>query len=273
MNITAIQTFLSVVRTRNLNRAAEEMNITQSAVSARLDGLEHALGAQLLIRSRKGATLTKEGFSFLEQAQVIARAWDNARARISLPHGVTTVFSLACDPGLWTGLGQSWIDDLRNRNPDTAFEVWTAGTSDARSWLQSGMSDAALLPEPITGPDLKSRVFDTYELMQVSTRPRKAVEWHPDYIYVNYGEGFRAQHAETWPSDETASASFSNPDWALSHLLAHGGSAYLPEPLITSHLRDGTLYRVENATAFERHCHLSWRLDRQARFAWLPQAT
>ncbi|MEX0304043.1 MAG: LysR family transcriptional regulator, partial [Leisingera sp.] len=63
MNISAIQTFLSVVRTRNLNRAAEELNITQSAVSARLDTLDQALGARLLIRSRKGATLTKEGFA------------------------------------------------------------------------------------------------------------------------------------------------------------------------------------------------------------------
>ncbi|WP_164660100.1 LysR family transcriptional regulator [Tropicibacter sp. Alg240-R139] len=272
MNITTIQTFLAVVRTRNLNRAAEEMHITQSAVSARLDGLEQALGAQLLIRSRKGATLTKEGFAFLEQARVIARSWDNARARISPPHGVTTVFSLVCDPGLWTGLGQTWTNKLCARHPDIALEVWTAQLGDAQSWLQSGMSDAALLTEPLTGPNLDSQSFAKCELIQVSTRPRKAVEWHPDYIYVDYGAAFRAQHAETWPSDETASVSFSNPDWALSHLLAHGGSAYLPEPMVTKLLLNGTLHRVGNAIPFHRHSHLSWRTDREARFPWLGSA-
>ncbi|MFZ1727537.1 MAG: LysR family transcriptional regulator [Albidovulum sp.] len=44
MNIAAIQTFLSVVRTKNLNAAAAELNVTQSAVTARLDALEQALG-------------------------------------------------------------------------------------------------------------------------------------------------------------------------------------------------------------------------------------
>ncbi|SLN72532.1 Hca operon transcriptional activator [Falsiruegeria litorea R37] len=270
MNISAIQTFLSVVRTRNLNRAAEEMNVTQSAVSARLDGLEQALGAQLLIRSRKGATLTKEGFTFLEQAQVIARSWDNARTRISLPHGVTTVFSLACDPGLWTGLGQDWADTIRVRHPDTALEVWTAQTSNAQSWLQSGMCDAALLTEPLTGPQVVSRPFATCNLIQVSSRPRKAVEWHPDYIYVDYGASVRAQHTENWPSDESASVSFSNPDWAMSHLLKQGGSAYLPEQMTTDLLTDGALHRVENAPPFQRQSHLTWRKDRETRFPWLP---
>ena len=103
MNIAAIQTFLAVVRCRNLNRAAEQLNVTQSAVTARLDTLEQALGAQLLVRSRKGATLTKAGFAFLEQAEVITRTWDNARARANLPRGVTRLFSFVCDPGLWTG--------------------------------------------------------------------------------------------------------------------------------------------------------------------------
>ena len=71
MNIATIETFLAVHRLGNLNRAAEELNVTQSAVTARLDALEASLGARLLNRSRKGATLTKAGYSFLEQADII----------------------------------------------------------------------------------------------------------------------------------------------------------------------------------------------------------
>lgn len=271
MNISAIQTFLSVVRTRNLNRAAEELNITQSAVSARLDTLDQALGARLLIRSRKGATLTKEGFAFLEQAEVIARSWENARVRISLPRGVTRLFSLACDPALWTGLGEDWVGQIRNRHPETAVEIWSGQIRDAETWLQSGMSDAALLAEPLAGPGIASREFSACELVQVATQPRKAVQWHPDYIYVDYGPGFRAQHAETWPSDETAAIAFSNPDWALSHLLARGGSAYLPARLITDLLAEGSLFPVEGAATFLQRSYLSWRKDREENFPWLPR--
>lgn len=269
MNITAIQTFLCVVRTRNLNRAAEALNITQSAVSARLDALDQALGAQLLIRSRKGASLTKEGFAFLEQAEVIVRSWENAKTRISLPKGVTHLFSLACDPGLWAGMGEVWVEDIRKTHPETAVEIWTGGYIEAQSWLQSGVCDAALLAEPVQDPAFASRVFSTDQLIQVATRPRRSVQWHTDYIYVDYGAGFRTEHARAWPSEETASLSFSTPDWALTHMLAHGGSAYLPEYLVRDLLEEGRLFRVEGSASFNRRSHLTWRLDREEKFAWL----
>lgn len=269
MNIAAIQTFLAVMRVGNLNRAAEELNITQSAVTARLDALENALGARLLTRSRKGATLTKAGYAFLEQAELISQSWANARARVSLPRGVTSMFSLVCDPALWSTQGAPWIAALRDAHPDTAFDIWTGGPSDARRWLHAGMSDAALLPEPLTGPDLSHHAFGQDLLIEVATLPRGAVPWDPDYVFVDYGPAFRTQHAAAWPGDDTASVSFSNPDWALAHLLENGGSAYLPKRLVTTHLRNGTLHQVQGAATFTRDSHLSWRSDITQSFDWL----
>lgn len=269
MNIAAIQTFLCVVRTRNLNRAAEEMHVTQSAVTARLDALEQALGAKLLVRSRKGATLTKEGFAFLEQAEVITRSWDNARTRISLPSGVTRLFSFVCDPGLWSGLGEKWIGQIRNGHPETAFEIWSGSVADAQSWLQSGMSDAAMLTEPLTGTGFESHELAADELIQVATEPRQAVQWDPGYIYVDYGPAIRAQHAETWPSVEMASIAFSSPDWALPHLLTQGGSAYLPRRMAAALIQDGKLFEVEGSAVFTRRVFLSWSKGRTDLFPWL----
>ena len=273
MNITAIQTFLAVTRSGNLNRAAEQLNVTQSAVTARLDTLETALGTKLLNRSRAGTTLTKAGYAFLDQAELITRTWANARAQASLPKGVTTMFSFVCDPALWSGPGEAWINDLRQHHAETAFDIWTGGLADARRWLQSGLSDAALLTEPLTGPDFAHRAFTREDLIQVSTRPRAAMRWDPDYIYVDYGPAFRAQHAAAWPGDETAAISFANPDWALAHLLAHGGSAYLPRSVIAPHLQSATLHAVQGATSFERQCHLSWRKSAEHAFDWLGQST
>ena len=268
MNITAIQTFLSVVRTRNLNRAADEMNVTQSAVTARLDALEAQLGAKLLIRSRKGAELTKAGFAFLDQAELIARTWENARARLSLPEGVTRLCSLVIEPGLWAGLAAPWVAELRATHGETAFEIWSGLASDAARWLQSGLSDAALLCEPLTGPDISTRLFSTEPLVQVATRPRPVMTWDPDYVFVDYGRAFRAHHAAAWPGDDTAGLSFSTPDWALSHLLEHGGSAYLPLGLAAPHITEKHLFRIDGATQFERRTYLSWRKSGKDTFPW-----
>ncbi len=269
MNIAAIETFLAVVRTGNLNRAAEQLNITQSAVTARLDVLEQALGAKLLLRSRKGASLTKPGFAFLEQAEVIVRSWENARARTNLPRGVTRIFSLVCHPTLWGGLGAAWMTNLRGSHTETAFEVWAGLAGDARKWLQSGMSDAALLPEPLSEPGLVTREFATDRIVQVATHPREAVKWDSNYVYVDYGPAIRVEHAELWPVEDTAGSSYSNPDWALAHLLSEGGSAYLPHAQVADLMAEGRLFPVSGAPEFTRRSFLSWRELSEAAFPWL----
>ncbi len=273
MNISAIQTFLSVVRNRNLNRAAEDLNITQSAVTARLDALDQTLGARLLIRSRKGASLTKAGFAFLEQAEVIVRTWENAQARINLPSGITRMFSFVCHPALWTGGGEEWINSIRQDHSETAIEVWAGSATDAKHWLTSGMSDAALMPDPVSGVDFDNRLFASEPLVQVATVKRSVKRWDPNYIYVDYGPTFRAQHAEAWPNEETAAMAFSTPDWALAHLLGNGGSAYLPKKLVQSHIAQKRLFVVEGAKPFERQMFLSWRKISEAHFAWLNEPT
>ena len=269
MNFAAIQTFLTVVRLRNLNRAASELHVTQSAVTARLDALEQALGARLLNRSRKGATLTKAGYAFLEQAELITRTWDNARRKIAFPEGITRLFSLACDPALWMGNGREWLADLRAVHSETAFEVWTARQREAEEWMNSGMSDAALLADPVIGPDFDNRVLFHDWLVQVATVDRQVMCWDSGYVFVDYGPGFRVQHAEIWSGDERATVTFSNPEWALDHILSHGGSAFLPKRMVQAHLQTGRLFKVSGCPEFERKTVLSWRKICEDQFPWL----
>ena len=62
-----IRTFIEVADTGNLNIAAENLNITASAVSHQIAGLEHYLGKKLLSRSSKGVTLTAIGQRYLKE--------------------------------------------------------------------------------------------------------------------------------------------------------------------------------------------------------------
>ena len=272
MNIAAIQTFLCVVRTHNLNLAAAELSVTQSAVTARLDALEQTLGQKLLLRSRKGATLTKAGFAFLDQAEVISQGWETAKSLAKLPEGLTGLFSFCCDPALWQGLGQTWINDTEKHNPDFAIEVWSGETTTAMKWLQSGLCDVALLTQPLLGEEINSREFSKERLLLVSTQPREAMTWDPAYVYVDYGSTVRRQHAIAWPGDETARMTFSNPEWALGYLLDQGGSAYLPQRLVNPFIASSQLFRVETVVEFERNTYLSWRRHSESAFPWLTSA-
>ena len=110
MNLSALKTFLTVVALGNLNKAAERLNVTQSTVTARLDTLEEALGQRLLVRSRRGAALTKAGFAFQRHAELAVQSWEQALKAVGLPKGFSGIFSFACQGDLWDGAGAAWLE-------------------------------------------------------------------------------------------------------------------------------------------------------------------
>ncbi|MDA7963583.1 LysR family transcriptional regulator [Ruegeria sp.] len=269
MNIIAVQTFLAVVECGNLNKAADRLNVTQSTVSARLDALDAALGQPLLVRSRRGAQLTRAGFAFRAHAETIVRSWDQARSAVGLPTGFSALFSFACEVDLWPSAGRLWFDAARRAHPEIAFEAWPASQDEIKAWLASGLTDAALTTEPFAGPDLTSTELIVERLIQVSSCPRTAQDWHPDYIYVDHGAKFRRQHSETWSNEQTASVAYACGAWALDHLLTEGGSAYLPWPVCKPHLESGRLHRVDGSPEFTRAIYRIVRTSSQTAFPWV----
>lgn len=61
ININLYKTFFTVANTKNMNKAAEELCVTQPAVTKSVKKLESQLGTTLFIRSSKGMELTAEG--------------------------------------------------------------------------------------------------------------------------------------------------------------------------------------------------------------------
>lgn len=269
MNLAAIETFLAVVETGNLNKAADRLHVTQSTVTTRLDALEDALGQTLLVRSRRGAELTKAGFLFQRHAELIAGTWALSRRTIGLPKNYSGMFSLACAETHWDAAGVHFMDDVAKRDPSLALESWPGTLAESKRWLESGLVDAAITEAPIGGTGLDSRQIPPLRVVQFSTVQRAAVPWHADYVFVDHGPAFRRWHSETWPIDETPARTYGDPRWALEHILENGGSAYLPEVIAKPHLDAARLFAVERSPAFERPAHLTWRTESAARHSWL----
>ncbi|MER9764324.1 LysR family transcriptional regulator [Mesorhizobium sp. M0138] len=75
VNLAQLQTFLAIAETGSLHLAAERLHVTQPAVSARLQQLEHALGVTLFDRGRHGARLTGAGRHLRAHAESMVRTW------------------------------------------------------------------------------------------------------------------------------------------------------------------------------------------------------
>lgn len=80
--LNAVRAFEVVARTRNLTAAAQELHVTQSAVSRQIALLESYLEKKLFSRDHRGMTLTQLGATYAEQ--IIPAFEDIARASESL---------------------------------------------------------------------------------------------------------------------------------------------------------------------------------------------
>ena len=78
MDIEVVRTFLAVVETRNFNRAAGLLNVTQSTVSMRIKALEDILGRTVFLRNRSGTSPTAAGGQFHRYASALVRTWEQA---------------------------------------------------------------------------------------------------------------------------------------------------------------------------------------------------
>ena len=123
MHLTSLETFLAIVDTGSLVRAADHLHVSQSTVTTRLQTLEQELGTTLVHRQRSGIELTEAGRRFHHHAVVMVELWSQATQDVALPDTVDVVCSIGCHPDLWSGPGRRLFDHIRTEHPDAALTV------------------------------------------------------------------------------------------------------------------------------------------------------
>lgn len=83
MDIRFLNTFLEVAKTRHFGRAAENLYLTQSAVSARIKLLEEYFNTALFIRNRNSIQITPAGEKLIPFSKELARTLDLARKSLA----------------------------------------------------------------------------------------------------------------------------------------------------------------------------------------------
>ena len=85
MTIFQMECFAAVAENLSFARAAEQLHVTQPAVTQQIHSLEKELNVRLLNRSTRSVKLTEEGKIFLEDARQIVEVSARARKRFENP--------------------------------------------------------------------------------------------------------------------------------------------------------------------------------------------
>ncbi|CAN7411816.1 LysR family transcriptional regulator [Variovorax sp. LjRoot290] len=250
MDINLARTFLEIVETRSFQRAAERLHVTQTSVSARVRTLEELLGRRLFVRNKAGAALTAAGERFLPHATTLVQVWARARDQVAVPTGSRAVLAAGCEISLWDPLLLRWLLWMRARHPQLALRTEVGYPQDLLDKVAAGVLDVAIAYAPQQRPGLRVELLIEEKLVMVTTAKRPRVPRPADYVYVDWGPEFAAQHGLAFPELSSAAVMAGLGPLGREYLLAAGGTGYFRLDVVRGHLESGHLRRVPHTPEF-----------------------
>ncbi|OWA37294.1 LysR family transcriptional regulator [Saccharibacillus sp. O16] len=155
MTITQILVFVKVAESLNFTRAAEELHMTQPAVSHAIAAIESELETRLLVRDRKrGVTLTSLGAELLPQFRAIIQRMDKIRQQVAADKGIEVgSVSIGAFPSASAYFLPTIIREMRWNYPNLHFELSEGTADEIREGVHERKYDIGLTLLPAPGLD------------------------------------------------------------------------------------------------------------------------
>jgi len=256
MDTELARTFLVVVATGSFVEASQRLHVTQSTVSTRIQRLEETLGAELFVRNKAGTTLTPAGQQFQRHAATLTRTVEQARQEIGVVSGFRATLTVGGRIGLWENLLLGWLPVFASLAPDVAVRALVGFEDDLMEALIDGRASIGVMYNPQSRPGLTVEPLLEEQLVMISTRADPPRDPGSDYIYVDWGAEFFAQHCLAFPNFAGAALTV-NIGWlGLQRLIAHGGTGYFPVRMLREHELSGRVHRVPGAPEFRLPAYL-----------------
>ena len=159
LDVESLRVFLAVVSQNGFTAGAEELGMTQPAVSKKLQRLEERLGLRLLERDGHSFTVTAHGRDLLDHAAEIVGAHDRAVSHLRRSELQGTV-RLGCNEEVAARGLADVVSQFGRSHPDIDLAIRINDSAYVADWLDNGDIDIALI-QVIDQPD---QIRDTDEI-------------------------------------------------------------------------------------------------------------
>ena len=166
-NLDSYYIFYMVAKSGSISKAAENLYISQPAVTWHIKNLESSLETTLFIRTKKGTSLTEEGKIFLEYIEKGMSAFENGRNALTnlkkLDSGIlrigasTTVSKYVLFP---------YLEKFHDQYPNIDIRIVNALTKELLKELRNGNLDLLLLNLPMaeTKDLITQKIMDVQDI-------------------------------------------------------------------------------------------------------------
>lgn len=155
MDLSLLRSFLAIADTGAITAAAAQLNITQPALSRRVQQLEAHLGAELLARGRKGAALTEIGKMVEREARQLIARYDQLREQITVHQGLEGgTIRIGGGATAVSFVLPEAIAAFQLRYPNLHFQLKEAGSSEIAEAVAGGQLEIGLVTMPVNHREL-----------------------------------------------------------------------------------------------------------------------
>lgn len=151
VNLELYRVFYTVAKCGSLTKAAEELFISQPAVSQAIKQLESQLGTTLFNRTHKGMELSSQGGKLIfKQVEEALKLLEDAENRLNeLQTTATGTISIAATDGIFSNILADKIIRYNLKYPGVKIELITGTTPETLSQLKENKCDIAFINLPI----------------------------------------------------------------------------------------------------------------------------
>jgi len=151
VNLELYRVFYTVAKCGSLTRAAEELYISQPAVSQAIKQLETQLGGQLFNRTHKGMELSETGgkqiFPIVEKA---LKLFDQAESKYSeLKDTATGIVRICASDTVSTHFLLPYIKEYHEKHPNVNLILQNCTSSETIEMLKNGKGDIGFVNLPL----------------------------------------------------------------------------------------------------------------------------
>lgn len=189
LDVESLRTFRAVVEAGGVTRAAQRLNLSQSAVSWKLKRLEERVGRPLTVIDARKIALTEDGQALLNHAIRIVEAHDEAVARFQISDLAGEVRVGVTEDMAVDGIARV-IGRFSRHHPHLSLSMRMEQSKNLVRWLADGEIDAAFIQvraDEVTSSDIVLKrdklVWVAADKDLAQANPLPLVTFGPDCFY------------------------------------------------------------------------------------------
>ncbi|VVC75024.1 HTH-type transcriptional regulator CynR [Aquicella siphonis] len=174
---TDLTYFLEVANLLNLSRAAETIGISQPSLTLAMQRLETAVGTAILIRHKRGVSLTKAGKQLLLHARKLLQQWDTIKSEtLASVHEVQGSFKIGCHPSVALYFLPRVLGDLLESYPDLEIHLKHDSSRKVTEQIINLSVDIGIVVNPVKHPDLVIKKLDDDRITLWKGQGQRAIQ-------------------------------------------------------------------------------------------------